>query len=121
MVNIIMGETNEIISVKTNNAKEIVRAKMNNGKEMVIMQYEQCEGDSWGKSKQRETDDRCEKMKDRYGRLKLTKEGHDENILNRDFVLRKIRRSICHARIEFQSVRLIAIDYDAKYIVILCL
>ena len=65
MVNIIMGETNEIISVKTNNGneivgaklntgKEIVRAKMNNGKEMVIMQYEQCEGDSWGKSKQQE-------------------------------------------------------------------
>ena len=90
-------------------------------KEMVIVKYEQCERGSWGKSKQRETDDRCEKMKDRYGRLKLTKEGHDEYILNRDFVLRKIRRSICHARIEFQSVRLIAIDYDAKYIVILCL
>ena len=38
-------------------------------KEMVIVKYEQCERGSWGKSKQRETDDRCEKMKDRYGRL----------------------------------------------------
>jgi hypothetical protein len=43
------------------------------------------------------------------------KEGHDQYILKKDFVLRKITRYIYHSQIELQSIDIVLVDCDDRY------